>query len=335
MWMRTLVVGAASLSLASMAYGLHKYAASTTGPSPPVQLQGLAQPEPRAVRASTPHITVPSAIIAEPPSQVLLELSIEPMPEALIGTSLVLSGLPAGTSVSRGQPAATGDWEIPLSELRDVALKLPASVSGECEIVITLISGMDGLPTLLAYAKTRLIINAQDTNHKPVEIGAEASPRFAAAASKTESNRPDPSQHAKENRISDEHAQSLSGGPQPNEETRPRLPNLTPQERAHAEKLVARGLSALEDGTVAVARQFFLRAAEAKLARGALLLAATYDPQELERLGVLGVQPNLDLARKWYDRARMLGAPEAEDRLARLPPAERNYVLPRNSIGGL
>jgi len=290
------------------------------------------------VHASTPQITVASAIIAEPPSQVLLELSIEPMPEARIGTSLVLSGLPAGTSVSRGHPAATGEWEIPLSELRDLALKLPASVSGECEIVITLISGLDGLPTLLAYAKTRLIINSQDKNHKPVEIGAEALPRFAEAASKTESNRRDPSRHANENRISDDNAQSPPGGSQPNEETRQGLPNLTPQERAHAEKLIARGLSALEDGTVAVARQFFLRAAEAKLARGALLLAATYDPQELERLGVLGVQPNLDLARKWYDRARLLGAPEAEDRLARLPAAERNYVLPRNSIdsiGGL
>ena len=31
-----------------------------------------------------------------------------------------------------------------------------------------------------------------------------------------------------------------------------------------------------------------------------------------------GVQPNLGEARKWYERARELGAPEAEERLARL-----------------
>ena len=67
-----------------------------------------------------------------------------------------------------------------------------------------------------------------------------------------------------------------------------------------------------------MARQFLLRAAQAGLARGALLLAATYDPRELARWRVQGVQPNLDEARKWYERARELGAPEAEERLARL-----------------
>ena len=67
-----------------------------------------------------------------------------------------------------------------------------------------------------------------------------------------------------------------------------------------------------------MARQFFLRAAQMGLARGAMLLAATYDPRELARAGVQGVQPNLAEARKWYERARELGAPEAEERLARL-----------------
>ena len=38
----------------------------------------------------------------------------------------------------------------------------------------------------------------------------------------------------------------------------------------------------------------------------------------LERLGVLGVQPSSAVARKWYERAHELGAPEAQERLARL-----------------
>jgi len=98
----------------------------------------------------------------------------------------------------------------------------------------------------------------------------------------------------------------------------PRAPMLSPQERESAEKMVARGESDLADGNVALARQFFLRAATAGLARGALLLAATYDPRELARLGVLGLQPNPALARKWYERAQELGAPEAAERLASL-----------------
>jgi hypothetical protein len=99
---------------------------------------------------------------------------------------------------------------------------------------------------------------------------------------------------------------------------RPRGPILSPADREAAERFVARGERELEQGQIAVARQFFLRAAQAGLARGALLLAGTYDPRELTRWRVQGVQPNLDEARKWYERARELGAPEAEERLARL-----------------
>jgi len=93
---------------------------------------------------------------------------------------------------------------------------------------------------------------------------------------------------------------------------------LSPQEREAAEKMVERGERDLADGNVASARQFFLRAATTGLARGALLLAATYDPQELARLGVVGLQPSPAEARKWYERAHELGAPEARERLARL-----------------
>ena len=93
---------------------------------------------------------------------------------------------------------------------------------------------------------------------------------------------------------------------------------LSPGDREAAEKFVARGERELEQGQIAIARQFFLRAAQVGYAPGALLLAATYDPRELARWRVQGVQPNLDEARKWYQRARELGAPEAEERLARL-----------------
>jgi hypothetical protein len=98
----------------------------------------------------------------------------------------------------------------------------------------------------------------------------------------------------------------------------PKPPILSPTDRESAEKMLTRGERDLEEGNIAVARQFFLRAAQIGLARAALMLAATYDPRELARWRVQGVQPNLAEARKWYERARELGAPEAEERLARL-----------------
>ena len=97
-----------------------------------------------------------------------------------------------------------------------------------------------------------------------------------------------------------------------------RIPTLSAKERERAEQMVARGLRDLADGNVAQARLFFLNAAKAGLPRGALLLAASYDPRELSRPSILGVQPNIALARQWYERARELGAPEAAEQLAGL-----------------
>ena len=75
----------------------------------------------------------------------------------------------------------------------------------------------------------------------------------------------------------------------------------------------------LAQGKVASARLLFRQAAEADFAPAAMRLAATYDPAELSALKVLGVSPDVAEARKWYERARELGAPEAEQRLASLP----------------
>ena len=49
-----------------------------------------------------------------------------------------------------------------------------------------------------------------------------------------------------------------------------------------------------------------------------MALATTYDPNELAKLKVVGLQGNAAAARTWYDRAAQLGAAEAGERLHRL-----------------
>lgn len=93
---------------------------------------------------------------------------------------------------------------------------------------------------------------------------------------------------------------------------------LSPEARERALKLVERGEQELANGNVSQARGFFMRAADAGLAHGAIMLGATYDPGELSRLKVQGVQANPAEARKWYEKARELGAPDANDRLVAL-----------------
>jgi hypothetical protein len=49
-----------------------------------------------------------------------------------------------------------------------------------------------------------------------------------------------------------------------------------------------------------------------------MALARTYDASELGRPELRNVMPDAAAARRWYERARALGAREAEQRLRRL-----------------
>jgi hypothetical protein len=160
---------------------------------------------------------------------------------------------------------------------------VPAGIAGRSEILIRLVDG-DG--TTLAEARTALVVGP------PRVLTVE--PRVPP--------------------------------PQPKrlEPASPRLgnarvpPELSPEEKARAERYLALGARHLQQGNIGAARGFFQRAAEAGLAEGAFRLAATFDPTELARLNAVAVGVDRALARKWYERARDLGAPEAEARLARL-----------------
>ena len=89
-------------------------------------------------------------------------------------------------------------------------------------------------------------------------------------------------------------------------------------ERERALGLHAKGVEQLERGNIFAARKFFEHATAAGLAQSAVALASTYDPDELAKIKVVGLQPNIEEARKWYEKARELGAAEASERLRRL-----------------
>jgi hypothetical protein len=97
-----------------------------------------------------------------------------------------------------------------------------------------------------------------------------------------------------------------------------RRPVLGVEVRERAMRLLKRGHEQLAEGGIAQARLLYERAADAGLALGAMAMAATYDAIELQSLGVRGLKPDPEAARRWYERAAQLGAPEAELRLRRL-----------------
>jgi hypothetical protein len=93
--------------------------------------------------------------------------------------------------------------------------------------------------------------------------------------------------------------------------------------REEIDRLTNLGVKFLAQGDVATARRLLQHAAEARDPRAALVLGATYDPDGLRRMGVVGVPPDLKLAHLWYTRAAEFGSREASQRLAALPQINR------------
>jgi TPR repeat protein len=85
-----------------------------------------------------------------------------------------------------------------------------------------------------------------------------------------------------------------------------------------AQRLVELGDRHMSQGNVAIAREYYARAADLGFAAAALKMGETQDPKELARFNVRGVKPNLAEAKRWYQRALELKASEAEARLLRL-----------------
>ncbi len=95
-------------------------------------------------------------------------------------------------------------------------------------------------------------------------------------------------------------------------------PRGPPINREEIEMLLTQGEHFISVGDVATARVLFGRAAEAGDGTAALALGATYDPGVLAKLGVRGIVPDAEKARRWYQKARELGSPEAPSWLAKL-----------------
>jgi len=242
-----------------------------------------------AQRGDAPRITVAPEIVARPAAQTALPIEVGPR-EAVPSKSFVrMRGLPTSVSLSVGHAIAPGAWAVPLFGLPTLKAIVPAGVSGRNEITISLV-GNDG--TTLARSKMALVIAAPP----PPEPPERPPPRTIELAPPAQAARP-PVRPA---------------APSP----RPVLPAET---RASAERMLAQGTKHLSQGNIGAARMFFRRAADAGLADGALRLGETYDPAELDRLDALvSLTPDREEARKWYERARELGSPQAEGRLARL-----------------
>ena len=240
---------------------------------------GLAQ------SGSDPTVSLAATLNVRAAAETVIPIEAGP-PTALPRGSVVrVQGLPPLAALSAGHAVGPGSWVIPMGQLAGLKITLPAAASGTANIVVRIVA-TDG--TVLAEAQSRLVIDPR-------------SDQVPAAVTKALTPQPVPP------------AERAAPAP-----AVPRAPAITAAARERALRLVKRGDEHLAQGGIAQARLYYERAAEAGLALGAMALAGTYDPAELERLGVQGLQPEPATAAKWYARARQLGSTEAALRLQRL-----------------
>jgi hypothetical protein len=233
------------------------------------------------VRAADPQLSVATTISAEPGARVPFRIRVTP--EAPRDSFVRLRGLPSTSALSDGYAIAAGSWTVALDALPDLYITLAPAPEGPFAIRITLLRG-DG--AVLNEVRCTLIVAA-------TPLLREAAPGSA-------------------DMLKSGVAESLSlQAPAP-------VPVMSPENRARAAHFLEKGDELLAEGNIAPARLLYERAIGLGLAQAAMALAATYDPSELSKLNVQGIAPDIGEARRWYERARELGAEVADDRLRRL-----------------
>ncbi len=244
-------------------------------------------------------INVASVILAEPAVETPFPIQIGPAEAIPQQTFLRIRGLPSTASLSEGHAIAAGAWAIPLSGLPRLKIATPAGASGKNDVTISLV-GIDG--RILSEVKATLLIAPAAAITPAPSQSAERAGANTAALGPPGIVLPMPPQM----RL-------------PLEPPVPPAPDISQEDRDRALRYMERGDENMANGNVTNARLFYGRAANLNWGPAALALAATYDPNELSRWDIVGgVEANLVEARKWYERARELGAAEANERLQRL-----------------
>jgi len=81
---------------------------------------------------------------------------------------------------------------------------------------------------------------------------------------------------------------------------------------------LARARALMKANDIAAARLIFTRLATNGVAEAAFDLGQTYDPDFLRTMHIAGLEPDLEVARRWYTKAAALGNADARSRLATL-----------------
>jgi hypothetical protein len=259
---------------------------------------------PAQSRSGGPVIEVPAEIIVVPAVVAPLQIKIT-SPGALTQQAiLMIRGLPPRVTLSEGRSFSPGVWAVPLSAVGKIEMAPAHGTSGRSDLTIELVA-LDG----------KVLANANSALYILPEGFAQEKPAAAAPAGKDRGN-------SIALTVGPLGARPANPAPPPAQSPAALAPTpgrLSAAEMDNARTLMRRGDENMQAGKISAARLFYQSAAEAGYAPAALALGATYDNRQLAQWKVVGGQQgDPAMARKWYEKARELGAPEADRRLQAL-----------------
>jgi hypothetical protein len=271
--------------------------ADSTTPQLTGQTQASVKPQtqaPEQTNSSHPRLLVLRASPHSTDEAIPLGLSLA---GASAGAALVLTGLPVGWTISSGLRQGADNWLLSTSEVSGAAIRPPLDFVGAIDLGVELRLA-DGTVT----DRLSLRLTWVDA---PTTTTVIAAPQKAAASAGTG-----------------------SAGTAPPETTKPqaRSAPLRHLDRDEIANLRKRGEEFMAAGNVGLARLDLQHAAEAGDAQAAFALATTYDPILLETRKMIGVVPDIAMARAWYEKAKDLGLTDAADAPAMIAAAQKAAV---------
>jgi len=250
------------------------------------------------------------------------------------GIYVTIRRMPGDARLTAGKRIGPSEWRVPAQDIADATIIPPADFLGGL-ILSAELHGADGaalVATFVSFTWTSAPTGfppAASMAVPPAAVVAAlqppqavTSPPAATVATITPAS-PAPASSAPASPAATPPAGDLptaalppAASPAPVTTISPARPELlqalTPNEIA---SFIRRAQELMASGDVPGARVYLTRAAEARDARAALLLAKTFDPMVSRHLNSADLGPDLAQARNWYQKAREWGAPEAQGQL--------------------
>ena len=122
----------------------------------------------------SPVLTAPAFLEATAGENILLSIALDGTDGVPAHSSIAITGLPQGSTLSKGRPLGDTGWKLERDEIGDLQLVLPSSARGQAKLTIQLVAPD---ATLVADAETVLQVatasqslprNAEDTNDAPL-----------------------------------------------------------------------------------------------------------------------------------------------------------------------